>query len=554
MLQGCQNSLHLNPIITPFSLVHSHNFPIFAISTNKQNMFTEKDLLQIKNKGIDPDTVEKQIEYFKSGFPFIQLTSPATPGHGLHSFNDKEVNALQTYFDKNKGYYEILKFVPASGAASRMFKHLLAFRNAFQGSEEEITKLENETDINSVGYFFKHLQQFAFYEPLKKALKVDHLDLDELLEKKDYNIILDYLLTDKGLNYARLPKAMLYFHNYTDGPRRAFEEHLVEAAHYATDKNGTAKVHFTVSPEHRQEFTTAVESVRKKYEKQHKVNFDISFSQQKPSTDTIAVDVNNAPFRNRDGNILFRPGGHGALIENLNDLQGEIIFVKNIDNIVPDRLRNTTYLYKKVIGGLLFKLQEKTFEYLDLLEDGNLTDNEVESIKDFAHNELNIFIPAAYRGYEKMERIDWLFNKLNRPMRIAGMVKNEGEPGGGPFWVINEDDELSLQIVESSQIDFSNPEQKEIVSKATHFNPVDLVCGLRNYKGENFDLRDFIDPQTGFISMKSKDGQDLKALELPGLWNGAMADWITVFVETPLITFNPVKTVNDLLRPQHQPG
>ncbi len=516
-------------------------------------MFTEKDLLQIKNKGIDQKTVEKQIEHFKTGFPFIELTDPATPGHGLHSYSEEEAKSLEHYYNSNKNDYEILKFVPASGAASRMFKHLLAFRKSFTGTKDEISKLEAETDFNSVGYFFKHLHQFAFFGHLKEVLQRDKLDLDELLEKKDYNTILDYFLTEKGMNYAQKPKALLYFHNYPDGPRRAFEEHLVEAAHYATDQNGIARVHFTVSPEHQNDFEEAVHSVRVKYEKQYKVRFEISFSQQKPSTDTLAVDMHNEPFRNGDGSILFRPGGHGALIENLNDLGGEIIFVKNIDNIVPDRLRNTTYLYKNVIGGLLFKLQEKTFEYLDLLEDGNLSDEEVENIKEFAHNELNIFIPAAYRGYEKIERIDWLFNKLNRPMRIAGMVKNEGEPGGGPFWVINEDDERSLQIVESSQIDFSDPGQKEIVGKATHFNPVDLVCGVRNFRGKNFDLRNFVDPKTGFISQKSKDGRDLKAQELPGLWNGAMADWITIFVETPLITFNPVKTVNDLLRPQHQP-
>jgi len=350
-----------------------------------------------------------------------------------------------------------------------------------------------------------------------------------------------------------LPKALLHFHLYPDGPRRAFEEHLVEAAHYAADKKGVARVHFTVSPEHQQEFEEAVESARTKYENHFGIHFNISFSQQKSSTDTMAVDMDNEPFRNEDGSLLFRPGGHGALIENLNDLKGEIIFVKNIDNIVPDRLRDTTYLYKKVIGGLLFRLQEKAFYYLDKLEEGNLSDEELDEIKTFAREQLNIFIPVAYEGYEKIEKIDFLFNKINRPMRVAGMVKNEGEPGGGPFWVVNEQDEWSLQIVESSQMNLKDAEQQKIVSGATHFNPVDLVCGVRDYQGNPFDLREFVDPQTGFISVKSKDGRELKALELPGLWNGAMADWITLFVEAPLVTFNPVKTINDLLRPQHQP-
>ncbi len=517
-------------------------------------MFTAKDKEQFQSKGITPETVAQQIERFKTGFPFIRLAAPATAGKGIEVYDEKTVKELATYFDENKAAYEVLKFVPASGAASRMFKKLFAFRESFTGSREELEKLEQENDLQSLGYFFKNLHKFAFYPLLSEALKKDGLDLEYLRKQKDYHTLLDYLLTGKGLGYGRLPKALLHFHLYPDGPRRAFEEHLVEAAHYATDKEGVARVHFTVSPEHQREFREAVESVREKYEKRFGVHFDITFSQQKPSTDTLAVDMNNRPFRNPDGSLLFRPGGHGALIENLNDLQGEIIFVKNIDNIVPDRLRETTYLYKKVIGGLLFRLQEKTFEYLDGLEDGNLSEAELEEIKTFAAGALHIFIPPAYEGYDKMEKIDFLFGKLNRPMRVAGMVKNEGEPGGGPFWVLNDDDELSLQIVESSQINFDDPEQKAMVARATHFNPVDLVCGVRNFKGEPFDLREFVDPQTGFISIKSKDGRDLKAQELPGLWNGAMADWITLFVETPLITFNPVKTINDLLRPQHQPG
>ncbi len=516
-------------------------------------MFTEKDIQQIKSKGISPETVERQIERFKTGFPFIRLAAPAVPGNGLLSFDEKEAKELEAFFDEFKEDDEILKFVPASGAASRMFKKLFAFRQTFSGTKEEIDRLEKENELQSLGFFFKNLRKFAFYDVLAKTLKKDGFNLETLLQQKDYNTILDYLLTDKGLNYGMLPKALLHFHLYPYGSRRAFEEHLVEAAHYAVDKNGVARVHFTVSPEHQQKFEDAVESVRGEYENYFGIRFDIGFSQQKSSTDTIAVDMNNEPFREEGGLLLFRPGGHGALIENLNDLKGEIIFVKNIDNIVPDRLRDTTYLYKKVFGGLLIRLQEKAFNYLDKLEDGNLSDEELDEIKDFAREQLNIFIPIAYEGYEKMGKIDFLFNKLNRPMRIAGMVKNEGEPGGGPFWVVNEQDEWSLQIVESSQINLKDAEQQKIVSKATHFNPVDLVCGVRDYQGNPFDLREFVDPQTGFISIKSKDGRELKALELPGLWNGAMADWITLFVEAPLVTFNPVKTINDLLRPQHQP-
>ncbi|MBE0651211.1 MAG: DUF4301 family protein [Bacteroidales bacterium] len=516
-------------------------------------MFTEKDLRQINSMGIDPKMVEKQIDNFRNGFPFIRLSAPATTENGMFLFTEKEARELEAYFDESKEDYEILKFVPASGAASRMFKHLMAFKNDFKGSDEEISSLEADQDFNSVGYFFKNLKKFAFYDALKKVLMDKNLDLDELLKNKDYTTILDYLLTDKGLNYAQLPKALLFFHNYTDGSRRAFEEHLVEAAHYATDKENVARVHFTVSPEHQKEFERIFKKVKDKYEKSFGVTYELRFSQQKPSTDTVAVDMDNNPLRKGDGTLTFRPGGHGALLENLNDLDSEIIFIKNIDNIVPDRLRDTTYLYKKVIGGLLLQLQEQTFEYLDLLDEGNLTDEELEEIRTFAYKKLSIFIPKAFDGYDKMAKMDFLYNKLNRPMRIAGMVKNEGEPGGGPFWVHDRTSEFSLQIVESSQIDFKNQKQKEIVSQATHFNPVDIVCGIRDFNGKKFDLHEFVDPETGFISYKSNQGIDLKALELPGLWNGAMADWITIFVEVPLITFNPVKTINDLLRPQHQP-
>jgi hypothetical protein len=517
-------------------------------------MFTEKDLQQIKSKGITVETVEKQIKNFKKGFPYIKLAAPATVGNGIHRFSEEETAALAAKFDADFADYRILKFVPASGAASRMFKVLFEFMENYKGEKEDIEKFEADKSFNSPYQFINNLKKFAFFEDLKNALYDAGLPHpDDLIENKDFKTILEYFLTEKGLGYAQLPKGLLLFHKYDDGARLAVEEHLVEGAHYATDNDGTARIHLTVSPEHQEKFEKAIAERKGKYEEKFGIKFEVQYSQQKPSTDMIAVDMNNEPFRKEDSSLLFRPGGHGALIENLNDMNSEIVFIKNIDNVVPDRLKETTYLYKKVIGGLLFKLQEKTFDYLDLLEDGNLTDEEVEEIRKFAEEELQIFIPAAYKGYEKMDRIDFLFTKLNRPMRVCGMVKNEGEPGGGPYWVTDEQDNLSLQIVESSQMDLDDPEQAEIVSKATHFNPVDLVCGIENYQGEKFDLTKFTDPNTGFISIKSLNGKDLKAQELPGLWNGAMADWITVFVETPLITFNPVKTINDLLRREHQP-
>jgi|FLOH01.1.fsa_nt_gi hypothetical protein len=516
-------------------------------------MFTEKDLQQIKEKGQTQEIIQNQIEKFKKGFPNIVLYAPATPGNGLNSYSEEEAISLAKYFDDNYEDYDILKFVPASGAASRMFKHLFEFNQTWDKSTPEIEKYENDKSFNSVYNFFNNIFKFAFYDHLKELMLNNGLDLDECISNHDFKSVLEYFITDKGLNYSSLPKGLLLFHDYADGARLSVEEHMVECAHYSTDKDTISRMHLTVSPEHQNKFENAIENKKDKFEKRYDVKFDIHFSQQKPETDIIAVTPNNDPARDDKGDLIFRPGGHGALIENLNELDSEIVFIKNIDNIVPDRLRDQTYLYKKVIGGLLFKLQALTFEYLDILDGGDLTDDELNEIMLFAQNELNIFIPDAYEGYETIDKIDFLFNKLNRPIRICGMVKNEGEPGGGPFWVIDDDDNLSLQIVESSQMDLDNNDQKEIISKATHFNPVDLVCGIRNYKGEKFNLKEFIDPNTGFISLKSLGSKSIKAQELPGLWNGAMADWITIFVETPIITFNPVKTINDLLRPQHQP-
>ncbi len=516
-------------------------------------MFKEKDLQQIKDKGLTQGNIETQIDNFKRGFPYIVLSVPATPDNGLNSYSEEEAISLAKHFDDNYKDYEILKFVPASGAASRMFKNLFEFKQTYNKTPDDIEKYKNDTGFNSVYNFFNSIDKFAFYNQLKRLMLVDGLDLDELINNFDFNPILDYFITEKGMNYANMPKGLLLFHDYSDEPRLSVEEHLVECAHYSTDKNFLSRMHLTVSPEHQSKFEDTIKSKKGKFEQKYDIKFDVNFSQQKPNTDIISVTPDNQPARDDNGNLIFRPGGHGALIENLNELKGEIVFIKNIDNIVPDRLRDQTYLYKKVIGGLLFKLQAKTFEYLDLLDSGNLTDKELQYILLFAQNELNVFIPDAYNGYEFIDKIDFLFNKLNRPIRICGMVKNEGEPGGGPFWVIDNDDCLSLQIVESTQMDLNKEKQKDIISRATHFNPVDLVCGVKNYKGENFNLKEFVDPNTGFISSKSHGGKSIKAQELPGLWNGAMADWITIFVETPIITFNPVKTINDLLRLQHQP-
>jgi hypothetical protein len=359
-------------------------------------------------------------------------------------------------------------------------------------------------------------------------------------------------LTADGLGLGMLPKALLKFHKYEDGCRMSIEEHFVEAALYAQNVDGTACLHFTVSPEHQTQVEKTIDELKPDYEKRFKTHFVVSLSTQKSSTDTVAVDLNNELFRDKDRNILFRPAGHGALIENLNELKEEIVFIKNIDNVVPESLNETTIKYKKALAGYLFRLQQKCFEYLESLDEGLLDEDEINAIADFARQRLMIHIPTFFGTYNEIEKIDFLYNKLNRPMRVCGVVKNEGEPGGGPYWTKNQEDEISLQIVESSQINHQNEKQEAIFKASSHFNPVDIVCGCWNYKGTPFNLLDYVDKNTGFISQKSKDGRELKALELPGLWNGAMADWITIFVEVPVETFNPVKTVNDLLKESHQ--
>jgi hypothetical protein len=514
-------------------------------------MFTKEDLKQLQSRGSDPKVVETQIDNFKRGFPYINLDRPAIVGDGIKAFNQRDAKKLSYYYDSNSKRYELLKFVPASGAASRMFKNLFEFMESYTGSEADIKQLQTLPKLASVKEFFARIRDFAFFNSLKKAMQKDDYNIDECLEKHEYKIIIDYFLNPVGLNYASLPKGLLQFHAYPDGARMSIEEHMVEAANYCKDKEKRSAIHFTVSPEHADMFLDEINRVKEKYEDLFDVTYELTFSLQKSSTDTIAVDMSNKPMREADGRLVFRPGGHGALIENLNDRESEIIFIKNIDNVVPDSMKPDTFLYKKVLGGYLFEIQDAVFEHLETLDD-KPDDEDLRTMLRFIKSKLGFVVDPELSNMTREDKIEYLHRKLNRPVRVCGMVKNEGEPGGGPFWVKETNGEMSLQIAESSQVDMDNPGQKEILGKSTHFNPVDLVCGVRDYKGKVFDLRKFVDPETGFISTKSKDGKELKAQELPGLWNGAMANWITVFVEVPISTFNPVKTVNDLLRKEHQ--
>ena len=505
-------------------------------------MITPQDKEQLAQKGISEEKIAEQLACFEKGFPFLKLWSAASIENGILApaaeAQKKYLDAWEAYTQTDK---KVLKFVPASGAASRMFKNMFEFLGADYDAPQ--------TDFEKK--FFAEITHFAFYEDLSAVcLKNNGQDIPALIAAGNYKAVVAALLESAGLNYGSLPKGLLKFHSYEDGNRTPLEEHLVEGALYAANRNGKVNVHFTVSPEHRALFQALVEEKAATYAKKFGVEYSISFSEQKPSTDTVAADMENKPFRDQ-GKLLFRPGGHGALIENLNDLEADVIFIKNIDNVVPDKLKGDTVEYKKLIAGVLVTLQQKVFAYLELLDSGKYTHEQLLEMLQFLQKSLYCKNPAV-KDLEDSELAIYLKKKLNRPMRVCGMVKNVGEPGGGPFLAYNQDGTISLQILESSQIDMNDSEKKEMFEKGTHFNPVDLVCAVRNYKGEKFNLVDYVDKATGFISYKSKNGKDLKALELPGLWNGAMSDWNTVFVEVPLSTFNPVKTVNDLLRDQHQ--
>jgi len=496
---------------------------------------------QILAQGMHPETVAQQIQHFENGFPFLNITAPAMPGDGIKVLSDKELRHFIMTYPEKAAKVEVLKFVPASGAASRMFKDLFAF-------------LEGDGDISKSAFvekFMDNIEKFAFYEDLDEVLERQESSIYNALDTKDYKSILAALLLDEALGYGNLPKGLLRFHRYKDGRRTPAYEHLIEGVQYAIGKGSMVKIHFTVSPEHTAKFKKEIEKILPLIEKEFGINFEISYSQQKKSTDTIAVNTDNTPFTEEDGSILFRPAGHGALLENLNDVSADLIFIKNVDNVVPDRLKEDTKNYKMAIGGLLLEVQEKVFGAINCLD--KLTDQ--QSVRHAEHvftYDIGGKLPENFHSHAIDEQGAFIKSKLNRPMRVCGMVKNTGEPGGGPFWVKEADGSQSLQILETAQIDLNNPASKEHFNAATHFNPVDLVCATRNYKGESFDLLKYRDMMTGFITEKSKSGKDLKALELPGLWNGAMAGWNTIFVEVPLITFNPVKTVNDLLRDEHQ--
>ncbi len=514
-------------------------------------MFSESDLKQIAEKNITVEQVKQQIEVFKKGIPAVKLVQSATVGNGIKQLSEQEKAHYITNFNTKKDKLKLLKFVPASGAATRMFKELFLFLNNFNPESETFNAYVNKTKALSLSLFFTALDKLPFYNIIINNLKHKNIAFDTLDDNQQKVVFVKEMLLSEGANFGSFPKGLLPFHNYKTHYATALEEHLFEAALYS-EANNKANLHFTISEEHKDAFLAKLKEILPKVKEITGVDFNVSFSFQKQATDTIAVNLDNTPFRNPDNTLLFRPSGHGALIENLNDQDADIVFIKNIDNVVVKKQHNAIADAKKMLAGLLLAIQEKVFAYAKLLDAQSITNEQVQEIKLFLENDLNVKFSEDFNAKTFNEQINIIKAKLNRPIRVCGMVKNEGEPGGGPFWIKDKKGNISLQIVESAQIDKSNQQQKEILSTATHFNPVDIVCGVKNYKGEKYNLLDFVDASQAFITQKTKEGKPLKALELPGLWNGAMANWNTIFVEVPLHTFNPVKTVTDLLKPAHQ--
>lgn len=515
---------------------------------------TGHDLEIISAKGLTPERVIEQIQRFQQGYSFVTLKRSCTIGDGITRIPEGGHDHLSGIFNDAASQGKAMKFAPASGAGSRMFQRLMAVGNRhgiLNRNNLEAEGRQGDEDALAVLTFIDNLKRFAFFGDLMRVMGEGRLITS--LTTGQYTPVLEALLTEKGLNYSNLPKGLLGFHRYNDYCRTAIEEHLVEAIAYTEDRNNIARIHFTVPPTHLQAIQDHIEAVRERYETAGVV-LEITYSVQKSSTDTIAVDMNNEPFRDNDDALVFRPGGHGALLENLNELDADLVFLKNIDNVVPDHLKDGICRYKRVLGGYLLEIRQQIFLCLEQLSCKSTDRQALDRMEAFARQRLCIELPDSIKQRSLEERQEYLYNRFNRPLRVCGMVKNTGEPGGGPFWVEHDNGTLSLQIVETAQINQNSSAQREILASSTHFNPVDLVCGIRDFRGNPFNLMNYRDPDTGFISTKSKGGRALKAMEWPGLWNGGMADWNTVFVEVPALTFNPVKTIDDLIRPTHQPG
>ncbi|TGV02890.1 DUF4301 family protein [Flavivirga rizhaonensis] len=514
-------------------------------------MFTEKNIQQIQNKGITIDQVNAQVARIKNGMSYSNLVAAATIGEGIESYSEQEKTDFIKLYESKQNSLSSLKFVPASGAATRMFKFLFRFLKNFNPSKESIEDYAEKHNDTLIKTFVSNLEKFPFYDDVVLKAKEEHSNFYNLSQGEKYLQFVKVMLDENSLNYSFFPKGLLPFHEYGDTVITAFQEHLFESTLYAASNN-KANLHFTVSEKHHPYFIEELNRIKQDLEQKTNTTFNVSFSYQKEATETVALTMEGTIFRNEDDSVLFRPAGHGALLENLNDLNNDFIFIKNVDNIVVSDKNIEVSEYKKLLAGILIKIQEQIFAFLHKLDQAVVLEEELLEIALFLSNKIHVPIHIDFEDFILEEKRAYLKEKLNRPIRVCGMVKNEGEPGGGPFWVKDKNGVISLQIVEFAQINIQNEAQHEIVKNATHFNPTDLVCGVKNYKGEKFNLKEFVDPEAAFITTKTQNGIDIKALELPGLWNGSMAHWNSLFVEVPLSTFNPVKTVNDLLKPAHQ--
>ena len=513
--------------------------------------FNATDIESIKLRGISLSQVQNQLTILKNGIPKQCLLRPATLKDGIVKMHKQDYLGNAMYFDDKKKRFSISKFVPASGAASRMFKFLIEFLNEFQPETETIKEyIERKKDTN-LTLFLKSKAKFPFHDLIEHELKKLHPSFKTFSKDQKNLEYIKLLLDCRYFDFTNKPKGILPFHHYGNHVATPLEEHLWEAAQYTTSKKKST-VHFTISETHLFDFETIVADVKAKIESKLKTKLQVSYSYQHPNTDAIAIDKNQNLLRDKTGNLIFRPGGHGALLQNLNALDDDLIFIKNIDNVIHSKFKDSS-LYKKSLGACLMQTQEQIFAYLNNLHHNFRVEKTLSESVFYLKNDLNSTISNDYESFSEDQKIAYIVQKLNRPIRVCGMVKNTGEPGGGPFWVVNSNGNQSLQIIESSQIDHTNESQKAIFNQSTHFNPVDLVCSIKNFEGKKFDLNDFVDPNAGFIVEKNKNGELIKAYELPGLWNGAMAHWITIFLEMPQITFNPVKTVTDLLKRAHQP-
>lgn len=509
--------------------------------------WTASDLEQMERHGVSPREIQRQLGIFRGPAPITKLERPCQLDDGIHRLSEEDQERLVEEWRQLASDERLAKFVPASGAATRMFRDV---KRAWQRLVEGPTEA-TDADDELLRRLAMALPNLPFWERLQDSTASRTASLGLGLDPARLRDLLAGLLEPSGLGMATRPKGLIEFHLYDSGPRSAFEEQLIEGTTYLALDGGTCRFHFTVSADHLQAFESALASAAPRVETVTGMSLEVSFSTQSPSTDTLAVDLENRPFRTASGELLFRPAGHGALIENMDRFGGDIVFIKNIDNVAPERRHRESGHWKKVLAGKLGQLQRSTFGLAGRLESA-CTEQLVEEAIEFLREELTVQVPGEVLGAGLLARRDVVLSMLDRPLRVCGVVRNEGQPGGGPFWVDHPERGLSCQIVESAQVDHADPAQEEIWGASTHFNPTDVVCGIRDRRGELYELSRFVDPEMSFITEKSHEGRPLRALERPGLWNGAMAGWNTVFVEVPLSTFTPVKTVFDLLKPEHR--